>query len=127
MGTHPIFESDFDCLTDWTQKDTMAVVHDLVVGPNKGHKTTKNVQAVRQSRKRGVNTKKNRFVRETVREVMGFAPYEKRALELLRVSKDKRCLRFLKKRLGAHIRAKRKREEMSGVIQQQRKAAAAAK
>ena len=40
---------------------------------------------------------------------------------------DKRCLRFLKKRLGAHVRAKRKREEMSGVIQAQRKAAAAAK
>merc|ERR1712154_746224 len=105
----------------------MAVVHDLVVGPNKGHKTTKNPQPVRQNRKRGINTKKNKFVRETVREVMGFAPYERRALELLRVSKDKRCLRFLKKRLGAHIRAKRKREEMSGVIQQQRKAAAAEK
>ena len=43
------------------------------------------------------------------------------------ISSDKRCLRFLKKRLGAHIRAKRKREEMSGVIQQQRKAAAAGK
>lgn len=67
----------------------MAVVHDLVVGPNKGHKVTKNPQAVRQSRKRGVNTKKNKFVRETVREVMGFAPYERRALELLRVSKGK--------------------------------------
>ena len=65
----------------------MAVVHDLVVGPNKGHKVTKNPQAERQSRKRGVNTKKNKFVRETVREVMGFAPYERRALELLRVSK----------------------------------------
>jgi len=65
----------------------MAVVHDLVVGPNKGHKVTKNPQPVRQNRKRGVNTKKNKFVRETVREVMGFAPYERRALELLRVSK----------------------------------------
>jgi len=20
MGTHPIFESDFDCLTDWNEK-----------------------------------------------------------------------------------------------------------
>merc|ERR1739838_458635 len=98
-----------------------------VVGPNKGHKGTKNPQPERQSRKRGINTKANKFVRETVREVMGFAPYERRALELLRVSKDKRCLRFLKKRLGAHIRAKAKREEMSGVIQQQRKAAAAGK
>merc|ERR1712060_160828 len=125
MGTHPIFESDFDCLTDWTKN--MPVVHDLVVGLNKGHKTTKNPEAPRQARKRGQNTKKNKFIRETVREVMGFAPYERRALELLRVSKDKRCLRFLKKRLGAHVRAKRKREEMSGVIQQQRKAAAAHK
>merc|ERR1712098_1025763 len=125
MGTHPIFESDFDCLTE--AGHLMAVVHDLVVGLNKGHKVTKNAQPVRQNRKRGLNTKKNKFIRETVREVMGFAPYERRALELLRVSKDKRCLRFLKKRLGAHIRAKRKREEMSGVIQQQRKAAAAAK
>merc|ERR1712062_729071 len=110
MGTHPIFESDFDCLTDWTKK--MPVVHDLVVGLNKGHKTTKNPEAPRQARKRGLNTKKNKFIRETVREVMGFAPSERRALEFLR---------FLKKRLGAHGRAKAKREEMNGVIQQQRK------
>ena len=47
----------------------------------------KPIKAERQSRKRGRNTKKNKFVRETVREVMGFAPYERRALELLRVSK----------------------------------------
>merc|ERR1711993_108693 len=125
MGTHPIFESDFDCLTDLRTK--MAVVHDMVVGLKKGHKVTKNTVAPRHSRRRGANTKKNEFMKQTVREVMGFAPYERRALELLRVSKDKRCLRFLKKRLGAHIRAKRKREEMSGVIQQQRKAAAAGK
>merc|ERR1712131_452898 len=101
------------------------VVHDLVVGLNAGHKVTKNTVAPRHSRQRGMETKKNKFIKETVREVMGFAPYERRALELLRVSKDKRCLRFLNKRLGAHIRAKRMREEMSGVIQQQRKDAAA--
>merc|ERR1712134_201665 len=126
MGTHPIFESDFDCLTESVQKK-MAVVHDMVVGLNKGHKVTKNVQPVRQNRKKGTNTDKNKFVREVVREVMGLSPYERRGIELLRISKDKRCLRFLKKRLGAHVRAKRKREEMSGVIQQQRKAAAAGK
>merc|ERR1711881_531405 len=128
MGTHPIFESDFDCLTDLIGLEyIMAVVHDMVVGTSKGHKVTKHVQPMRQNRKRGLNTKKNKFVSEAVREITGFAPYERRALELLRVSKDKRCLRFLKKRLGAHIRAKRKREEMQDVIQQQRKAAAAAK
>ena len=54
-----------------------------------------------------------------------FAPYEKRCLELLKVSKDKRCLKFAKKRLGAHIRGKRKREEMQAVLQAQRKAASA--
>merc|ERR1712122_85586 len=126
MGTHPIFESDFDCLTERRDLiNKMAVVHDMVVGQNAGHKVTKNTVAPRHSRSRGQLTKKNKFVKKTVREVMGFAPYERRALELLRVSKDKRCLRFLKKRLGAHTRAKAKREEMSGVIQQQRKAAAA--
>merc|ERR1712008_606768 len=37
------------------------------------------------------------------------------------ISKDKRCLKFLKKRIGSHIRAKRKREEMSTVLQSMRK------
>merc|ERR1712106_959050 len=121
MGTHPIFESDFDCLTERRTQLNMAIIHDMVVGRNAGHKVTKMVVAPRHSRTRGQLTKKNKFIKETVREVMGFAPYERRALELLRASKDKRCLRFLKKRLGAHIRAKGKREEMSGVIQQQRR------
>ena len=31
---------------------------------------------------------------------MGFAPYEKRTIELLKVSKDKRALKFLKKRVS---------------------------
>ena len=67
----------------------MAVVHNMVVGLNKGHKVTKNTVAPRHARARGQSTKKNEFVKQTVREVMGFAPYERRALELLRVSKGK--------------------------------------
>lgn len=43
-------------------------------------------------------------------------------MELLRISKDKRALKFLKKRLGTHLRGKRKRDELSQVIVQQRKA-----
>lgn len=35
-----------------------------------------------------------------IREVCGFAPYERRAMELLKVSKDKRALKFIKKRVG---------------------------
>jgi len=33
-----------------------------------------------------------------VREITGFAPYERRIQELLRISKDKRALKFCKKR-----------------------------
>lgn len=44
-------------------------------------------------------TKHSKFVRDTIREVCGFAPYERRAMELLKVSKDKRALKFIKKRV----------------------------
>ena len=43
--------------------------------------------------------------------------------ELMKISKDKRALKFCRKRLAAHIRGKRKREEMQAVIRAQRKAA----
>ena len=46
-----------------------------------------------------VLTKRAKFIRDLVREVSGFAPYEKRAMELLKISKDKRCLKFCKKRV----------------------------
>jgi hypothetical protein len=34
-----------------------------------------------------------------IREVSGFAPYERRIVELLKISKDKRALRVAKKRV----------------------------
>jgi large subunit ribosomal protein L36e len=48
-------------------------------------------------------------------------------MELLKVSKDKRALKFLKRRLGTHIRAKRKREELGTILAHMRKAAHTAK
>ncbi|KAJ8108114.1 hypothetical protein OPT61_g8392 [Boeremia exigua] len=50
------------------------------------------------------------------------APYEKRVIELLRNSKDKRARRLAKKRLGTFGRAKRKVDEMSKVIAESRRA-----
>merc|ERR1711983_472749 len=105
----------------------MGIRYDMAVGLNKGFKTTKNVLKPRPSRRKGKLTKHAKFIRDIVREVVGFAPYEKRAIELLRISKDKRALKFCKKRLGSHVGGKRKREEMQSVIQAQRKAAAAEK
>uniref|UniRef100_A0A8C2V591 Large ribosomal subunit protein eL36 n=1 Tax=Chinchilla lanigera TaxID=34839 RepID=A0A8C2V591_CHILA len=79
------------------------------VGLYKGHKVAKN------------HTK---FLRDMTQEVGGFPRYERRAMELLEVSKDKRALKFIKKRVGMHIRAKKKCEELSNVLAAMRKAAA---
>lgn len=59
-------------------------------------------------------------MRNLIREVAGFAPYEKRITELLKVGKDKRALKVAKRKLGTHKRAKRKREEMSNVLRKMR-------
>ncbi|KAF2530383.1 hypothetical protein F2Q70_00031025 [Brassica cretica] len=48
--------------------------------------------------------------------VAGFAPYEKRTTEFLKVGKDKTALKIAKRKLGTHKRAQRKREEMSSVL-----------
>ena len=40
-------------------------------------------------------------MRDLVREVCGQAPYEKRMLELLKVQRDKRALKFAKKRVSS--------------------------
>ncbi|XP_057625951.1 60S ribosomal protein L36-like [Chionomys nivalis] len=97
----------------------------MAVGLNKGHKVTKTVsQQRRHCRQRGRLTKHTKFVRDIIREVCVFVPYEWCATELLKVSKDKRVLKFIKKRVGTHIRAKRKREELSNVLAALRKVAA---
>ena len=88
----------------------------MVTGQDKGHKTTPNTSKPKPSKNKGKQTNHNKFVRDLVRDVTGFSPYERRAMELLRISKDKRCLKFLKKRIGSHVAAKRKREEVSFVF-----------
>ena len=45
-------------------------------------------------------TKHTKFIRDIVKEVAGHAPYEKRVMELLKISKDKRALKFLKRRVS---------------------------
>lgn len=59
-------------------------------------------------------------MRGLIREVAGFAPYEKRITELLKVGKDKRALKVAKRKLGTHKRAKRKREDMANVLRKMR-------
>ncbi|PIA17741.1 60S ribosomal protein L36 [Coemansia reversa NRRL 1564] len=89
----------------------------LAVGANSGHITARRELKPRASNAKGSNhSKHNAFVRDLVREVVGFAPYERRIMELLKNSHDKRARKLGKKRLGTLRRSKKKVDELSGVL-----------
>ncbi|THH32937.1 hypothetical protein EUX98_g1276 [Antrodiella citrinella] len=94
---------------------------DLRQGLNKGHPTTPIAKTVRPSQRKGIQSARTKFVRSVVREVVGFSPYERRVMELLRNSKDKKARKLTKKRLGTLLRSKRKLEELSTIIQESRR------
>ncbi|EGR30710.1 hypothetical protein IMG5_125120 [Ichthyophthirius multifiliis] len=99
----------------------------IAVGLNKGFITTKlNKKFKREqpSRRKGSLGKRVALVRQTVRELTGFAPYEKRIIELIKAgsAKDsKKATKIARKRLGTHRRAKVKRALLEEAVKQQRK------
>ncbi|XP_075813026.1 large ribosomal subunit protein eL36-like [Microtus pennsylvanicus] len=97
----------------------------MAVGLNQFHKVMKNVSQPRHSRRHRRLTKHTKFVQDMIREVCSFSPYEQRAMELLKVSKDKRTIKFTKKQVDTtHTCTKRKREELSNVLAAMKKAEA---
>lgn len=60
---------------------------DLPVGPQKGHPTTSIGRIAKPSHRKGVRSPKSKLVHSIIREIAGFAPYERRVMELLRNSK----------------------------------------
>ncbi|CAD0020257.1 unnamed protein product [Aureobasidium pullulans] len=72
------------------------------------------IPAPRVSRTKGHLSKRTAFVRDIVKEVAGLAPYERRVVELLRNSKDKRARKLAKRR--------RKVDEMTNYIAESRRA-----
>ncbi|CAO1639212.1 unnamed protein product [Sympodiomycopsis kandeliae] len=94
----------------------------LVWGINRGHKTERRVLPAKPSHRKGAQTQRSQVVKSVVREVAGFAPYERRAMELLRNSKDKRTRKFLMKRVGTLRRAKLHVDRLQNVIAEQRRA-----
>ncbi|KAJ1030253.1 hypothetical protein NDA16_001164 [Ustilago loliicola] len=94
----------------------------LVWGINRGYQTERRVLAPRPSNRKGREGERVKVIRSVVREVAGFAPYERRAMELIRNSKDKRARKFIKRRVGTLRRAKNKMETLTNVIAEQRRA-----
>jgi large subunit ribosomal protein L36e len=83
----------------------------LAVGLNKGHVVEQNTMKLKPVNRKGVFCcliqkalgKRTKFVRDLVREVVGLCPYEKRVIELLKNSKDKRARKLAKKRVLSSI------------------------
>eukprot|EP00928_Gymnodinium_smaydae_P044606 TRINITY_DN2974_c0_g2_i1.p2 TRINITY_DN2974_c0_g2~~TRINITY_DN2974_c0_g2_i1.p2 ORF type:complete len:112 (-),score=31.83 TRINITY_DN2974_c0_g2_i1:68-403(-) len=98
----------------------------LAAGLNKGFIVTRRELAMKPSYRKGRKCARNVLVKEVVREVAGFAPYERRMLELLKIGSAatfKRSLKLAKKRLGTHKRGKKKREEMVEAVAAMRRKA----
>jgi len=96
----------------------------LAAGLNSGFIVTRRALAPKPVNRRKAS-KRVKIIREVIREVVGFAPYEKRMIELLKIgsaSTQKRALKLAKKRLGTHKRGKQKREEMGEAVSAMRKA-----
>mmetsp|Transcript_34489 Transcript_34489/g.80083 ORF Transcript_34489/g.80083 Transcript_34489/m.80083 type:complete len:113 (+) Transcript_34489:98-436(+) len=90
----------------------------LAAGLNKGFVVTRREMPARPANMRRLS-KRNALIREVMREVVGFAPYERRMIELLKIgsaSTQKRALKLAKRRLGTHKRGKRKRDEMAEAV-----------
>ena len=90
----------------------------VAIGQHRGRKVTKVVRPKAFARKE--SSKAHLFVKDVIREVCGYAPYERRVMELLRNGFDKRALRLTKRKLGSIKRAKAKREELNQLMQKQR-------
>ena len=102
-------------------KKTVNLTHNLAVGLKKGHKIQKR-ELKKAPYVKGHASKRTLLIREVIREVTGFSPYEKRIMELLRNDLEKRALKLAKKKLGGHSRAKRKWNELQEAIRKIREA-----
>lgn len=93
----------------------------IAVGHNHGHKVTPKDVKPRLATRKAKVSKKTEFVRSLVNEVTGLAPYERRLIELIRNSQEKRAKKLSKKKLGTHVRAMRKFENMNNIIAELRR------
>lgn len=87
---------------------------------NKGHQTSAKASSGKAHPKSRVS-KRAVFVRSIISEVSGLAPYERRLIELIRNSGEKRAKKLAKKRLGTHKRALKKVEQMNNIIAESRR------
>ncbi|KAL7701014.1 60S Ribosomal protein L36 [Lotmaria passim] len=88
----------------------------IIAGFNKGHVTTRRARQPSSHDRYAVPHKRLRAVKAIITDLVGLSPFEKRVQEFLRVGKEKRALKFCKKRLGDFTAAKKKRSKMEEAL-----------
>ncbi|CCW69398.1 unnamed protein product [Phytomonas sp. Hart1] len=88
----------------------------IIAGFNKGHVTTRRARQPSSNDRYGLPHKKLRAVKAIISDVVGLNPMERRVQELLRMGKEKRALKFCKKRLGSFSAAKKRRAKMEEAL-----------
>ena len=63
--------------------------------------------------------KRVNFARQVIHELAGWQPYEKRAMDLIKLERRRAAKQFLKKRLGTHSRAVKKLARLEEVVQEE--------
>lgn len=82
----------------------------LALGKNKGFKITPmNIERIYTGKKRSFKLSEGAILAKNVAaEICGLAPYEKKAIDMMKKGNDKRCKKFLKLRLGSMNMTKKK-------------------
>ena len=88
----------------------------FAVGLKKGYP----VHRFKQAKRHVKVSKRQAVVKDVVRELSGFAPYERHMIDLLRRGLDKKALKYAKAQLGTHKRGLAKREEIARVVEEMR-------
>ena len=94
----------------------------LFVGLNKGQihpLPAKQAWKKRPVTLKGKLSKRSKAVREVIREIAGFAPYEKRMMEMIRTgiaAKEKKAVKHARAKIGTHRRALMKKQDLVDLI-----------
>jgi large subunit ribosomal protein L36e len=70
-------------------------------------------------KKNAKNVERRALARSIVGELCGLAPYEKKAVELIKQDRERRCKKFLKKRLGSLKAAQRRQEKLAEMVREE--------
>jgi len=93
-----------------------AAASGLIGGINSGFKTTPLAKPLSRHVSNSKEHKRLRAVKAIIADLVGFTPLDKRVVELLRVGKEKRAVKFCKKRLGSITAAKKRKSKVEDAL-----------